>query len=81
MDGFVRVKIDGAMRDLAEDITLNKDRKHTIEVVVDRLVVKAGIERRLRGTHGNHRAHGRRHSHGGSSGRRTTCLQRKIRMS
>ncbi len=46
-DGFVRVKIDGALRDLAEDITLDKNKKHTIEVVVDRLVVKAGIERRL----------------------------------
>ncbi len=46
-EGFVRVKIDGVMRDLAEEIGLDKNKKHTIEVVVDRLVVKAGIERRL----------------------------------
>ncbi|MEW6352573.1 MAG: excinuclease ABC subunit UvrA [Thermodesulfobacteriota bacterium] len=46
-EGFVRVKIDGVMRDLAEEIALDKNKKHTIEVVVDRLVVKTGIERRL----------------------------------
>ena len=46
-DGFVRVKIDGEIRDLAEDIKLAKNKKHDIEVVVDRLVVKQGIEKRL----------------------------------
>jgi excinuclease ABC subunit A len=45
--GYVRVKIDGATRDLAEEIVLDKNKKHTIEVVVDRAVVKAGAERRL----------------------------------
>ncbi|MBM3300760.1 MAG: excinuclease ABC subunit UvrA, partial [Deltaproteobacteria bacterium] len=46
-DGFVRVKIDGRLYDLSEEIKLDKNKKHTIQVVVDRLVVKEGIERRL----------------------------------
>ncbi len=46
-DGFVRVRIDGDMHELAAPITLDKNRKHTIEVVVDRIVVKPGIESRL----------------------------------
>jgi excinuclease ABC subunit A len=46
-DGFVRVKVDGEHRDLSEEIRLEKNKKHTIEVVVDRLVVKDGIEKRL----------------------------------
>jgi excinuclease ABC subunit A len=46
-DGFVRVDVDGEVRDLSEDIVLDKNRKHTIEVYVDRLVVKEGIARRL----------------------------------
>ena len=46
-DGFVRVRIDGEMIELAEEIALDKKRKHTIEVVVDRLVVKEGIQGRL----------------------------------
>jgi excinuclease ABC subunit A len=45
--GFARVRVDGELRDLGEDIVLKKTFKHTIEVVVDRLVVKAGIEKRL----------------------------------
>jgi len=45
--GFARVRIDGEMRDLAEEIVLKKTFKHTIDVVVDRLVVKPGIEKRL----------------------------------
>lgn len=45
--GFVRVRIDGEMRELSEEIRLEKNRKHTIEVVVDRLVVKPGFETRL----------------------------------
>ena len=46
-DGYVRVRIDGEVRDLGEEITLEKQKKHTIEVVVDRLVVRAGMESRL----------------------------------
>jgi len=46
-DGFVRVRVDGEMYDLSEEITLDKNKKHTIEVVVDRLVVKEGIASRL----------------------------------
>ena len=45
--GYVRARIDGEMRSLEEDITLKKTFKHTIEVVIDRLVIKSGIERRL----------------------------------
>jgi len=45
--GYVRVIIDGNMYELTEDITLDKNKKHTIEIVVDRLVIKEGIERRL----------------------------------
>src|SRR5574340_721419 len=45
--GFVRARIDGTLRDLADDISLAKNRKHTIEVLVDRLVIRAGIEKRL----------------------------------
>jgi len=45
--GFVRARIDGTLRDLADDITLAKNTKHTIEVLVDRLVIREGIEKRL----------------------------------
>lgn len=45
--GYVRVLVDGSMYDLSEEITLDKNKKHDISVVVDRLVVKQGIERRL----------------------------------
>jgi len=45
--GFVRVKVDGELRELGEDISLDKNRRHTIEVVVDRLVRREGIKRRL----------------------------------
>ncbi len=45
--GYVRALIDGSLYELEEDIELDKNVKHTIEVVVDRLVVKPGIERRL----------------------------------
>jgi excinuclease ABC subunit A len=45
--GFVRARIDGELRSLDEDIPLDKRRNHTIEVVVDRLLVKPGIEKRL----------------------------------
>ena len=45
--GYVRVMADGNMYDLSEEITLDKNIKHNIEIVVDRLVVKPGIEKRL----------------------------------
>ena len=45
--GFVRARIDGVLRSLEDDIPLDKRRNHTIEVVVDRLLVKPGIEKRL----------------------------------
>ncbi|MCD8328516.1 MAG: excinuclease ABC subunit UvrA [Ruminococcus sp.] len=45
--GYVRVRVDGIIYDLSEKITLEKNKKHSIEVVVDRLVVKEGIKSRL----------------------------------
>ncbi len=45
--GYVRVRVDGNMYELSEEIKLDKNIKHNIEVVVDRLVVKEGIEKRL----------------------------------
>ena len=45
--GYVRVRIDGNLYELSEEMKLEKNVKHNIEIVVDRLVVKAGIERRL----------------------------------
>ncbi len=45
--GFVRVIVDGNQYDLSEEITLDKNTKHSIEVIVDRLVAKEGIEARL----------------------------------
>jgi len=46
-DGFVRVRVDGEILNLSEEIKLAKNNHHTIEVVVDRLMVKSGIRRRL----------------------------------
>ncbi len=45
--GYVRVRIDGSLYELTEEISLDKNIKHNVEIVVDRLVVKEGIERRL----------------------------------
>ena len=45
--GYVRVRVDGSMYELSEEIKLDKNIKHNIEIIVDRLVVKEGIERRL----------------------------------
>ncbi len=45
--GFVRVRVDGIMYDLSETIKMEKNKKHTVEVVVDRLVIKADIRSRL----------------------------------
>ncbi len=46
-EGYVRVRIDGEVMDIGEDIQLEKNKKHTIEVVIDRLVVREGMESRL----------------------------------
>ena len=45
--GFARVRVDGILYDLTEEIKLEKNRKHTIDLVVDRLVLKEGLRRRL----------------------------------
>ena len=46
-EGYVRVRVDGEVMDVSEDIQLEKNKKHTIEVVIDRLVVREGMETRL----------------------------------
>ena len=46
--GFVRVRVDGEVRELAEEISLDKNKRHDIDVVIDRLVIKEGIRKRLR---------------------------------
>lgn len=45
--GYVRVRVDGTIQDINEEIKLDKNKKHTIEIVVDRLVIREGIEKRL----------------------------------
>lgn len=45
--GFVRVRVNGEMLDLGDDITLDKNKKHSIEVVIDRIVVKEGVTARI----------------------------------
>lgn len=47
-EGFLRVRIDGKMVDLTEEISLKKQKRHTIEVVIDRLIIKEGIEKKIR---------------------------------
>jgi len=47
-EGFARVRIDGEVRDLAEEIILGKNKRHDIDLVVDRLVLKEGVRKRLR---------------------------------
>jgi len=47
-DGFVRVRVDGELRELADEIVLDKNKRHDIDCLVDRLVVKDGIRKRLR---------------------------------
>ena len=49
-EGYVRLRVDGAMREAAEDIVLEKNKKHTIEVIVDRIVLKADSGKRLAGS-------------------------------
>ncbi len=46
-EGFVRIRVDGENYEVSDDIELNKNQKHNIEVVVDRIVIKEGIETRL----------------------------------
>ena len=46
-EGYVRVRIDGEIKDLSEEIILDKNKKHIIDVVVDRLIIKEGIRSRL----------------------------------
>lgn len=45
--GYVRARVDGELRDLSDPIDLDKQKKHTIEIIVDRLIVKKGFKRRL----------------------------------
>jgi excinuclease ABC subunit A len=47
-EGYVRVKIDGSIRDLADEIALDKNKRHDIDVVVDRILIREGIRKRLR---------------------------------
>ncbi|QAS53728.1 excinuclease ABC subunit UvrA [Halobacillus litoralis] len=46
-EGYIRLRVDGEMREISEEISLEKNKKHSIEVVVDRIVVKDGVEGRL----------------------------------
>ncbi|MBY6271791.1 MAG: excinuclease ABC subunit UvrA [Caldibacillus debilis] len=46
-EGFVRVRVDGEIRDIQENIELEKNKKHSIEVVVDRIILKPGVQARL----------------------------------
>ncbi|MCD6485984.1 MAG: excinuclease ABC subunit UvrA [Syntrophobacterales bacterium] len=47
-DGFARVRVDGSTKDLSEKITPNKNKRHDIDVVIDRLIIRTGIGKRLR---------------------------------
>ena len=47
-EGFARVRIDGEIRDLSEDIVLQKTKRHDIDLIIDRLVLKEGVRKRLR---------------------------------
>lgn len=46
-DGYVRVRVDGEVREATEEFKLDKYKKHTIEVVVDRIIIRTGVEKRL----------------------------------
>ncbi|MDD4047538.1 MAG: excinuclease ABC subunit UvrA [Clostridia bacterium] len=46
-DGYVRVRVDGEIREASEEFKLEKNKKHTIEVVIDRVIVRPGLEKRL----------------------------------
>lgn len=45
--GYGRARIDGRVMDLSDDITLNKNKKHNIDIIIDRLIIKEGIDRRI----------------------------------
>src|SRR5699024_9163381 len=45
--GYVRVRVNGELHDLSDEITLEKNKKHSIEVIIDRIIVKTGVETRL----------------------------------
>ncbi|OGW28161.1 MAG: ABC-ATPase UvrA, partial [Nitrospirae bacterium GWC2_42_7] len=47
-EGYVRARIDGEMKDLTQDIILEKKKRHTIEIVIDRIIIKSAIEYQLR---------------------------------
>ncbi len=47
-EGFVRIRVDGEIRELGDEITLEKNKRHEIDVVVDRLLIKEGIRKRVR---------------------------------
>jgi excinuclease ABC subunit A len=47
-EGFIRARIDGEITDLTQDIALRKHKRHTIEIVIDRLIIKPGIERQIK---------------------------------
>ena len=47
-EGFVRARIDGEMVDLTEEVALKKQKRHTIEIVIDRLIIKHGIEKKIK---------------------------------
>ncbi len=80
--GFLRARIDGVMRSLDEEITLDRRKNHTIEVVVDRLLIKPEIEKRLEASAPNRWQIGGRTGAGGhrQRGRKAvfpeTCLPR-----
>jgi excinuclease ABC subunit A len=47
-EGFIRARIDGEMMDITRDITLKKHKRHTVEIVIDRLIIKPGIDRQIK---------------------------------
>jgi len=47
-EGFIRARIDGEMTDLTHDISLKRQRRHTIEIVIDRIIIKPGIDRQIK---------------------------------
>lgn len=47
-EGFIRARIDGQIMDLTDDITLSRHKRHTIEIVIDRLIIKPGIDRQIK---------------------------------
>jgi excinuclease ABC subunit A len=46
-EGFIRARIDNEIKDLTQDISLNKHKRHTIEIIIDRLIIKPGVDRQL----------------------------------